>query len=71
MTNEDVRNLFADARTTTPNGFQKLVRGIKKHHPDHALVFAKVAEDLVICRRNPNFADKAALQFVKDTIPLK
>jgi hypothetical protein len=43
---------------------------VKKHHPDQAQTFAKVCHALVTCRKNPNFADEAALKFVVEKIPL-
>lgn len=70
VTTDDVRNLFENVKVTTPNGFQTLVSGIKKHHPEEAQKFAEICRSLVCCRKNPNFADEAALKFVIEKIPL-
>lgn len=70
ITTKDIQEFFHDATVTTPIGFQRIVSGVKKHHPDQAQTFAKVCHALVTCRKNPNFADEAALKFVVEKIPL-
>ena len=64
VTTKDIRKLFEDKKVTTPVGFQRLVSGIKKHHPEHIDTFVSVSERLVSCRKTKNFADEAALKLV-------
>lgn len=63
---KDIQNLFEPLDPTTAVGFQRLVSGIKKHHPEMAVMFVKTCEKLVLSRKSPNFADQAALDFVKE-----
>lgn len=64
VTTRDIQDLFEGYSPATPVGFQRLVGGIKKHHPTEALFFASVCRKLVAARKNPNFADQAALNYV-------
>ena len=63
---KDIQNLFEPLDPTTAVGFQRLVSGIKKHHPEMSLIFVETCEKMVLSRKSPNFADQAALNFVKE-----
>lgn len=63
---KDIQDLFEPLDPTTAVGFQRLVSGIRKHHPEMSLTFVETCEKLVFARKSPNFADQAALNFVKE-----
>lgn len=65
----DVQFLYEGQDPTTAVGFQRLVGGILKHHPEQTEWFKRNAIKLGNARAKPNFADQAAIEYVIKRIP--
>lgn len=65
----DIQFLYDGQYPTTAVGFQRLVGGIVKHHPEQAQWFKQNAVKLVNARAKPNFADHASIEYVTKRIP--
>lgn len=68
VTTSDIQYLYSDLVPTTAVGFQRLVGGILKHHPDQVAWFKECAFRMVNARAKPNFADQAAIEYVNKRI---
>ena len=65
----DIQYLYHDQDPTTAVGFQRLVGGIIKHHPEQMEWFKVNSTRLTNARSKPNFADQAAIDYVNQRIP--
>lgn len=65
----DIQFLYEGQHPTTAVGFQRLVAGIIKHHPEQTKWFKRNAVKLGNARANPNFADQASIEYVTKRIP--
>ena len=65
----DIQFLYDDQYPTTAVGFQRLVGGIIKHHPEQTEWFKRNAVKLGNARAKPNFADQASIEYVTKRIP--
>lgn len=66
---DDIKYLYNEQDATTAVGFQRLVGGIIKHHPEQVEWFKVNFTRLANARSKPNFADQAAIDYVNQRIP--